>query len=504
MKFARLQKRNRGPPRFALKPRQMPSPTGLSALSHPVVQAKLRIGAAHDRFEEEADHVAERVMRMPDPNLRRACSCGGSCPKCRTKQADRGHRSVLTKRFQAIDGGQMAAPSIVHEVLRSPGQPLDAATRAFMEPRFGHDFGAVRVHSDVAAEQSTREINAHAYATGHDIVFGAGRFAPGTHEGRRLIAHELMHVVQQSDRIGNCRRNVRRGPSSISDRSHGPETNSGTLLQRDLALEPTNPNPQEVNLTAGEIRDAINFNRRRYDAANTRLIQDVVGAPQTGIFDEETIRLIARYQDDFGLTPVDGKVGAHTFDQLTTELQAENVDDQTCLTMFDVSDPTDPLDIRVAGPGLADIFSQFNVTARFSPHCGCDEFDYRQFICGSVDRTQGGVVTNINNLFLVPGGGLPQCPGWVEDGNTTEPQNGRYGHRNHSARVNNRYLDDTGTVDMANGCRFEAFDTPGVFSVPGNSGDRYDFDVRFFGDVRRNGQRMQRKFWAVRDNLTIP
>ena len=268
-----------------------------------------------------------------------------------------------------------------------------------------------------------------------------------------LIAHELTHVVQQSGRrISNSQRNAECGQSSFSRLTHGLETNSGTLLQRDLALEPTNPNPQEVNLTAGEIRDAINFNRRRYDAANTRLIQDVVGAPQTGIFDEETIRLIARYQDDFGLTPVDGKVGAHTFDQLTTELQAENVDDQTCLTMFDVSDPTDPLDIRVAGPGLADIFSQFNVTARFSPHCGCDEFDYRQFICGSVDRTQGGVVTNINNLFLVPGGGLPQCPGWVEDGNTTEPQNGRYGHRNHLPRVNNRYLDDTGTVDMANSC----------------------------------------------------
>ena len=102
-------------------------------------------------------------MRMPDPDLRRACSCGGSCPKCRTEQPDRGHRSVLRKRFQAIDSGQMAAPPIVHEVLRSPGQPLDAATRAFMEPRFGPDFDAVRVHSDVAAEQSTRDIHAEAY-----------------------------------------------------------------------------------------------------------------------------------------------------------------------------------------------------------------------------------------------------------------------------------------------------------------------------------------------------
>ena len=92
-------------------------------------------------------------------------------------------------------GGE--APAIVHEVLRSPGQPLDAATRTFFEPRFGRDFSQVRVHAGAAAEQSARDVNAHAYTVGHNIVFGAGRFAPGTNEGRRLIAHELTHVMQQ-------------------------------------------------------------------------------------------------------------------------------------------------------------------------------------------------------------------------------------------------------------------------------------------------------------------
>ena len=75
---------------------------------------------------------------------------------------------------------------MVQEVLRSPGQPLDPATRAFMEPRFGYDFSRVRVHSGAAAEQSARDVNAHAYTVGHNMVFGAGRFAPETHEGRRL------------------------------------------------------------------------------------------------------------------------------------------------------------------------------------------------------------------------------------------------------------------------------------------------------------------------------
>lgn len=103
---------------------------------------------------------------------------------------------IQTKPAQASDTGQIEAPSIVHEGVRSPGQPLDQATRAFMEERFGYDFSRVRVHSDAAAERSAQDLNAHAYTVGSSIVMGPGRFAPGTNEGRRLLAHELTHVVQ--------------------------------------------------------------------------------------------------------------------------------------------------------------------------------------------------------------------------------------------------------------------------------------------------------------------
>jgi len=89
-------------------------------------------------------------------------------------------------------------PPIVHDVLRSPGQPLDAATRAFMDPRFGHDFSRVRVHTDTAAAGSAQNVNALAHTAGRNVVFGAGQFAPGTSSGRQLLAHELTHVVQQS------------------------------------------------------------------------------------------------------------------------------------------------------------------------------------------------------------------------------------------------------------------------------------------------------------------
>jgi peptidoglycan hydrolase-like protein with peptidoglycan-binding domain len=448
------------------------------------LQTKLTVGQAGDLYEQEADRIADQVMSAP-------------------VNADLKPTPQRIQRLANQAIGNFSAPASVDRALSSAGTPLDSGLRQDMEQRFGHDFSRVRVHTSAVAEESAQEVNANAYTVGQSIVFGANRFRPATHDGRRLIAHELTHVVQQSGADATARR---QSPSNTSSNRHELHRSSDAVLQRDLALPPTNPNPQEVILTPAQIREAIRFNGRRYDEENTRLIQDVVGAPQTGVFDELTIQLIARYQDDFGLLPADGKVGPDAFDQLTAELGAENVGDQTCLTMFDVSDPQIPLNIQVAGPGQAAISSRFNVTARFSPHCNCSEFDYRQFICGDVTMTpNGGVATNINNQFVIPGGGLPQCPGWVQDGNTTEPHNGRYGHRDPGhARVNNRYLDNAGTLDMANGCRFEAFDVPGVGPVPDNAGDQYAFDLRFFGDIRRNGTGMQRKFWRIRDAMTIP
>lgn len=91
----------------------------------------------------------------------------------------------------------LSVPSIVHDVIRSPGQALDSAARAFMEPRFGHDFGNVRVHADGKAAESARAVGALAYTVGQDIVFAKSKHAPGTHAGRALLAHELAHTIQQ-------------------------------------------------------------------------------------------------------------------------------------------------------------------------------------------------------------------------------------------------------------------------------------------------------------------
>ncbi len=137
------------------------------------VPAKLEVGRVDDPLEREADRVAGQVMRMAAPGVSAAAPLAAA--------------------------GE--APQIVREALGSPGQPLDAATRAYFEPRFGRDFSRVRVHTDEPAAASARAIRALAYTAGNDVVFAGGRYSPATGDGRQLLAHELAHVVQQSGSI---------------------------------------------------------------------------------------------------------------------------------------------------------------------------------------------------------------------------------------------------------------------------------------------------------------
>jgi hypothetical protein len=162
----------------------------------------IRIGETNDSFEQEADRVAEEVMAgrraqwslsavSVGAPLRRKCDCGGTgeCEECKEE-----------KKLQRRANGLAAtafAPPIVDEVLRSPGQLLDAATRAFFEPRFEQDFSEVRIHVGPKPAESASEVGALAYTVGREIVFGQRGYQPSSVEGRRLIAHELAHVVQQ-------------------------------------------------------------------------------------------------------------------------------------------------------------------------------------------------------------------------------------------------------------------------------------------------------------------
>jgi len=153
--------------------------------------------------------------------LQRKCDCSGEsgpqCEECKKK------KSLLQRRAPA-GAGQGLAPAVVNDVLRSPGQPLDPTTRAFMESRFGHDFGRVRVHIGAKASASALAVDALAYTVGPDVVFRQGQYRPETEEGRKILAHELTHVVQQ------------RAASTSERTGEGSQAKQSASLQAELEV----------------------------------------------------------------------------------------------------------------------------------------------------------------------------------------------------------------------------------------------------------------------------
>ena len=132
--------------------------------------------------------------------LQRSCTCKaaakttGACEVCSGTSLA---LSRSTENAEHADHNSAGVPSSVPQVLSSTGQPLGHQTRAFMEPRFGHDFSDVRIHADAPAARSANEVNALAYTVGRHIVFSANQYRPGTAAGDRLLAHELTHTIQQ-------------------------------------------------------------------------------------------------------------------------------------------------------------------------------------------------------------------------------------------------------------------------------------------------------------------
>jgi hypothetical protein len=178
-----------------------------------VLQKQLAIGAADDPLEREADRVADQVMRIEASGQ---SAQGTSPPRIQR----------LASHATSLPAGDVAPPS-VERALSGSGRPLEPALRQEMERRFGQDFSHVRIHVDGAA---TEAVQAHAFTVGHDIVFGAQQYRPHTAAGRRLLAHELTHVVQQSpDAFGGVRQ-VELPAGTVS-------TTTGPSLQRKVAVE---------------------------------------------------------------------------------------------------------------------------------------------------------------------------------------------------------------------------------------------------------------------------
>ena len=172
--------------------------------------SKYQISTPGDSYEREADRVAEQVMRTPDPHgrpgpalsvQRYAPAVQRKCAACEEEEQE--EMSASAARVQRKEAG--CAPLVaaevdeqINSVRGGGGEPLPESVRAFFEPRFGHDFSRVRVHSDGRAAAAARSVNALAFTVGQDIVFGAGQYAPQTAPGQKLLAHELTHAAQQA------------------------------------------------------------------------------------------------------------------------------------------------------------------------------------------------------------------------------------------------------------------------------------------------------------------
>lgn len=206
-----------------------------------VLQAKLKIGQPGDKYEQEADRVADRVMSMPESNLSRQEDeeevqgkpvAGQITPLVQRqseeeeeikKQPEEEEEPVQTKLLQRQSedeeevqkqpeeeeesvqskGSRESSPDMSLSVesgiksIRGGGQPLSESSSAFFEPRFGADFSGVKIHTDSRANHLARSINAKAFTIGRDVAFGTGQYSPETSKGKQLLAHELTHVVQQ-------------------------------------------------------------------------------------------------------------------------------------------------------------------------------------------------------------------------------------------------------------------------------------------------------------------
>ena len=222
------------------------------ASSIPAVQFKLMIGRSGDRYEQEADRVADQVMQGSHKrpaqatlsagarNIQRACAAcssgGGKCPQCEQEEIQRkplsSTISPLIQRQSDIgqqreNGDATSLSSVTSEKhpvrksasgligsLRNGGERLPGPSRAFFESRLHYDFGQVRTHTGPRAEEAARSVNARAFTIGRDVFFGAGQYAPDTSEGQRLLAHELTHVVQQTSSSSHRASTIQRQAAS--------------------------------------------------------------------------------------------------------------------------------------------------------------------------------------------------------------------------------------------------------------------------------------------------
>ncbi len=207
----------------------------IEGVSSPVFYAAQKSrGRAPPTLSNNLDHFQQGSFCLPLLQRKCACSRGVPCSECEDEP------ETLAQRKVAPGPGRNVAGSETFPQNLGFGRPLDDLTRLYMESRFGSDFSQVRIHDGTNAASAAQSVNALAYTVGRDIVFGEGRYAPATTDGRKLLAHELTHVLQQS---GGSADTLQRKESDLGDRTSDDKTEGGdTLARSDVRLDcPTPP-----------------------------------------------------------------------------------------------------------------------------------------------------------------------------------------------------------------------------------------------------------------------
>lgn len=201
------------------------------------LQPKLVVGAVDDAYEHEADRAAETVTADRGASVARRVAPVAT---------------VSRRTGPSAAGAGQPAPRRVARTIARTGEPLGRSARAYFEPRFGHDFGSVRVHRDAEAAASARDIAARAYTVGNHVVFGSGSYSPESRGGRSLIAHELAHVIQQT---GTVQRH-RLAPQPIGRSSEGEEEEDELQLADEPEAEEEPPTDTMIGKPSDEEAEA--------------------------------------------------------------------------------------------------------------------------------------------------------------------------------------------------------------------------------------------------------
>lgn len=282
------------------------SSMALHGQSGEILQTKLAIGQPDDVWEQEADRIADQVVSagpavVPEAGTRHEPALARKLP-------------VAVSPVAAASHGQNQAPAVVDEVLSESGQALDEASRSMMESRLGHDFSQVRIHTGGKAAESAKAVNARAYTVGNHIVFGSGGHKPASTDGKRLLAHELVHTIQQSGRTrGSASPMIQRQPTGgTKTKAPPPPVAGGNILY--IGMNNYKPEVEKLNT--------------RYTGSSVKVTTVTVTEEESatkaagGVWDLSTDVGIKAFALSLGLDGKDAKSNAPVRGKRTQDIEA--------------------------------------------------------------------------------------------------------------------------------------------------------------------------------------